>query len=474
VTRFAAALALVAALLFRPAQAAIIQPAGHTGTFLTDASGRLLIVHGINMINKFPPYDLASLGFGDEDAAMLQRMGLNAVRVGVIYAAVEPQPGKFDDAYLHSIAKTVAMLQRHGIMSLLDFHQDMFAALFKGEGLPNWSAVTDGLSLTTTVGFPMAYLRWPALQAAFDNLWKDRAGPGDIGLQERYAAAWAHVAHYFRHNSAILGYELINEPAPGSHHLQCIAPGGCAEFDRTALSTFTLKATRAIAAVDSTHFVFYEPFVTFDFGVATHEISPPGDRVGFAYHDYFPLNYSRPIDNALLQSETYGNPLLMTEFGATTTAKPVVTIADLMDRHMLSWFYWTYENRTPFNVVVAGKVTNSALQGIVQDLTRPRSGANVNEAVLTALSRPYPTAISGTPKGYGFDPSSRAFNLAFVPADSSVTNRETDVIVPPVAYPNGYEATASGCRIVSGRNAPILRILAVPQKTPATVHVRPN
>ena len=48
------------------------------------------------------------------------------------------------------------------------------------------------------------------------------------------------------------------------------------------------------------------------------------------------------------------------------------------------------------------------------------------------------------------------------------------MIVPPVAYPNGYEATASGCRIISGRNAPILRILAVPQKTPATVHVRPE
>ena len=100
-------------------------PIGHAGRWITDSSGRVLIVSGVNMVYKLPPYAPDATGFGADDAAFLAANGFSAVRVGVIWKAVEPQPGVFDDTYLARIAATVQMLGSLGIVSLLDFHQDM-------------------------------------------------------------------------------------------------------------------------------------------------------------------------------------------------------------------------------------------------------------------------------------------------------------------------------------------------------------
>ena len=95
-------------------------PLDHAGTWLTDAAGRVVILHGLNQVFKLAPYEPAADGFGDDDAAFLAENGFDAVRVGVIWAGVEPQPGVYDDAYLDSIADTVQTLAAHGIVSILD------------------------------------------------------------------------------------------------------------------------------------------------------------------------------------------------------------------------------------------------------------------------------------------------------------------------------------------------------------------
>src|SRR5918998_2857339 len=101
-------LALLA--LASPAVAAPALPLGHAGRWVTDAQGRVVVLHGHNMVYKRPPYTPARTGFGDDDAAFLAAEGYNNVRVGVIYGAVEPVPGVYDEAYLDSIAATVAAL----------------------------------------------------------------------------------------------------------------------------------------------------------------------------------------------------------------------------------------------------------------------------------------------------------------------------------------------------------------------------
>ena len=68
-------------------------PLGHEGRWITDSSGRVVILHGLNMVNKRAPYTPAAAGFGTAAAATLASNGFDVVRLGVLYQAVEPSPG---------------------------------------------------------------------------------------------------------------------------------------------------------------------------------------------------------------------------------------------------------------------------------------------------------------------------------------------------------------------------------------------
>ena len=323
---------LLLAATAAPAAAAPALPLGHAGRWITDARGRVVVLHGLNMVYKRPPYAPDATGFGDDDAAFLAREGYDTVRVGVIYAAVEPSPGVYDDAYLDRIAGTVATLARHGIVSLLDFHQDMYNERFQGEGWPDWAVFDDGLPAEPKRGFSQNYLVMPALQHAYDNFFANVTGPGGVGILDRYAAAWRHVARRFRGNRHVLGYDLLNEPWPGVAWQDCVNPAGCPAAD-AKLAAFTATTLAAIRRADRRHLVFYEPYVLFDFGGGT-SIGPFGDaRAAFSFHSYCLQAGSSDsndgcdtadelvFDHADAQAERTGDALLLTEFGATRRAR---------------------------------------------------------------------------------------------------------------------------------------------------------
>src|SRR5918992_5759243 len=57
-------------------------PLSHEGRWITDGDGRVVILHGVNMVNKRPPYHPAAVGFDAPDARFLGRHGFNNVRLG--------------------------------------------------------------------------------------------------------------------------------------------------------------------------------------------------------------------------------------------------------------------------------------------------------------------------------------------------------------------------------------------------------
>src|SRR5580700_7303684 len=79
-------------------------PLGHSGRWIVDSTGRVVVMHGTNLVYKLAPYYPAAAGFGASDARFLQSIGFNVVRVGVIFQALEPMPGVFDQGYLNHIA----------------------------------------------------------------------------------------------------------------------------------------------------------------------------------------------------------------------------------------------------------------------------------------------------------------------------------------------------------------------------------
>jgi endoglycosylceramidase len=467
-------------LLVGSAQARPQLPIGHTGRWLTDARGRVVVVHGTNMVYKIPPYDPAAVGFDNDDAAFLARIGFNAVRVGVIWKGLEPEPGVYSAAYLARIAATVRVLARHGILSLLDFHQDLYNEMFQGEGAPDWAVLDAGLP-NPKLGFPGNYLGNPALQHALDAFFSNALGPGGVGLQVRFAGAWLDVAQRFRHAMSVLGYELFNEPFPGTTWELCASPVGC-PFD-AELTAFYRRVRGAIRGADEHTLIWYEPNVLFNDGAGT-AVGGLGDgRAGFAFHDYCltePETGSPQgcdtFDNLVFANATghvarTGEALLMSEFGSTTDTAYLLTMLRRADREMVPWLEWSY--------CKCGSPTDTGEAGIVRDPAKPPRGSNLIAATLRALVEPYPQVIAGTPLAWGYDERTSSFTLSYSTARASGNGRfgsgsETEVAMPPLVYARGYSVQARGAAIVSKADAALLVLAACPGVRTIAVTARPG
>jgi endoglycosylceramidase len=489
--RTSIAVLFVAAVGFAPAPALAgpVLPLGHAGRWITDARGRVVIVHGINMVYKLAPFYPSAVGFDDDDAAFLQRIGFNAVRVGVLWEAVEPSPGVYDTGYLNHIADTVTTLARHGIVSLLDFHQDQYNERFEGEGFPTWSVQDDGLPNQPKTGFGNDYLVMPGLNAAFNNFWANSPGPGGVGLQDRYAAAWRTVASRFAANSDVLGYEIMNEPWPGTQWPTCTQPAGCPVFDQQSLNPFYHRVLTAIRTVDHRTLVWYEPNVIFNNGADTYA-GPLGDaQAGFAFHDYCliepdtgtPAGCGIPDDlvfgNAVKHVAGTGEAVMETEFGATDDTAYLTDMVQRADRFMVPWLEWAYCG--------CGDPTTSGpgdKQAIVRDPSKPPTGANLVEPTLHALVEPYPQVVAGTPASWGFNPSTRVFSLRFstsragasASAARFATGSVTEIATPALVYAGRYGARVSGGAVVSKPGASVLQVAQCPGASSISVTVTPS
>jgi len=466
---------------------AVVPPEGtvaHAGRWLVDADGRVWVVHGVNVPSKTLPAYPAALGFGDADAALLAASGLDAVRITVERYAVEPAPGHFDDALIGHIAATVDLLARHGILSLIDFHQDEYGPVFHDNGFPDWMTVTDGLPNLYQIGFPGQYLANPALERAFDHFWANDTGPDGTPLQIDDERLLSHVARELAGHAGVLGYEIMNEPWPGSAYPTCVVPAiGCPTFDKGPLSAYYDRIVPAVRRADPAHMIFYEPLSTFNLGVPTSVVPPADSRLGFAFHDYSlcataleSASASSPaedrcatedalvLSNAQRHAAATGDALLETEFGATTDTRAITRQLGQYDAAMISWMFWSYTHY----------IDPYAPDGRLE----PPTATNIDQAVLAALARPYPELVSGTPVDWSFNPTTTVFRLTYSTgrADGHGTfpaGSETDIAVPKLQYPHGYVARVRGGTVASAPNAPVLRIRSLRRSGRITVVVIP-
>jgi endoglycosylceramidase len=432
------AAAAVVACVAAPAQGA---PGAVTtdGRRLVDGSGRTLLPHGLNVVAKLPPYTPESMGFGEDDAEFLARDGFTAVRLGVMYAGVEPRPGVYDERYLDSIAATATTLARHGIRSLLDFHQDQYNERFVGQGFPDW-AVQDGGLANPQLPFPVAYVANPALQHALGRFFANAPGPGGVPLQDRYAAAWRHVARRFARVPGILGYDLMNEPFPGPGTASCLTAAGCPGFERGALTRFYRKVAAGIRTVDRRTPIFYESTGGFGLGAPTSLPLLRDRHAVFSWHLYATsaADAAKVFDRVRARAR---EPDVLTEFGSTADTAVIRRAAALADRHLTGWLEWTYFSN--------GRTDNPNTPSLVRDPTRPPRGDNVDTEQRAALVRPYARAVTGIPTRIAFDATTRRFTLRYRPRAGA--RALTLVDVPALVYPEGHRVTVSGGTIVRDR-----------------------
>ncbi|HLN17814.1 MAG TPA: cellulase family glycosylhydrolase [Acidimicrobiales bacterium] len=474
---------------------------GPTGPYLTDEHGRVVFLRGVNAVYKYAPFELypasgQPYNLSAKDAAEMSRLGFNVVRLGIIWQGLEPgtagpndpaicdrgpavDPRQFNaaiaDAYLDRVAKTVAVLARYHIYTLLDMHEDIYSSVFGGEGAPPWAVCTNGLPIRHLPG------RWsntyadPALDAATVNFWTNDVR-GD--LQGQLDRVWKLVAEKFKDDSWVVGYDLINEPFSRSvikvnerevaRRLECFYTGR-ARPGRDALDGSLLRCPHrdplegvipTIRSVDPRHLIFFEPDI-FSSHNLPNDLGPMNYHgLVFNFHVYCgyrspvtgdPTNLTACVDQELrtmqrrraerpglaTPAQPAGPPWFMSEFGATQSVPLLLRLTDLGDEMQLGWTYWAWQ--------YYDDPTGSAHEALV-------GPTGALEATALVLSRAYPQAVAGIPLSFDYSPTTATFHLVYE-ADPAISSPTVVYVPVGVHYPRGYCATAAGATIVSAPNA---------------------
>ena len=248
---------------------------------------------------------------------------------------------------------------------------------------------------------------------------------------------------------------------------------GCPLFDAGPLTKFFKRVDRAIRAVDTTHTVYIEPNVLFTQSDRTY-IKPIGDpKAGFAFHDYCsteevtannalcPPQDSVTVATANRYAQHRSIPPLLTEFGATNDLPNIAEMVGLADKYRLGWLEWAYTGNDKTSASPDG-------QALVLDPSQPPTGANVLTDKLKTLAEPYPQAVAGTPSSWSFTKGAFQLRYSTARADGAgrfATGSETDVAVPAIQFPNGYQVHVTGARVVSAPNATTLRLRSTARAT---------
>ena len=476
-------------------------------------------MHGVNVVYKHAPYIAypdpgEPWNFDATDAAKMQQLGFNVVRLGIEWQALEPgsggpnqpqicTPGAPGNAhewnravaerYLSHVAATVKLLAHYGIYTLLDMHQDVYNQNFRGEGAPNWAVCTNNVPIVPKGG------RWsnnysnPTLQTAVAHFWSNDV----VGnLQGNYDLVWKTVAQYFKNDPWVIGYDPYNEPfstetqtaseSTFTGQLECFYIGKAhAAFLANGAGALTCPpgdpdngVIPTIQSVDSHHLTFVEPDIYWvTGGNIPSQLGPlPFKRIVFNFHVYCgdrspvtgnPTDLLRCLQSEetaaseqeitrLSMSSAYqsaGPAGFMSEFGATTSVALAGFDVEWAGLDQLSWIYWAWK--------YYDDPTGSSAEGLVQ----PDGSYS---PVVTVLSRTYPQAVAGDPNSVIFNPFTGAFNMVYAPTEAAhgVT---TIAIAASQHYPNGWCSAVKGGRITSKPGATHLTVQTVGH--PAQVYI---
>jgi endoglycosylceramidase len=476
------------------------------GPYLKDGFGRVVVLHGVNAVYKRAPYELfpatgKPYNFSAEDAKRIAALGFNVVRLGMVWEGLEPgtagpndpaicsagpprDPGQFSqgvlDAYLSKLKRTVDLLGKWHIYTLLDMHQDLYSSAFGGEGAPLWAVCTDGLSTARLPGRWSRTYRSPALNVAFEHFWKNDV-VGD--LQGEYDRVWAAVASYFRSDPWVIGYDPINEPFSTGiqdvqHHeldaqIECLytgrsRPGRNADQDLVVSCPAQDPQVGLIPTIlraDRRRLIFYEPDIFSSRGSANYVGPMDFPNLVFNFHAY--CSYRSPVtgnprnvnacvsqdmktlsrrsaERAKLGSDSQANgpPMFLGEFGATASVPLVEGITAAADGYELGWAYWQWK--------LYGDPTGSSAEALVSGSGRLKPSA-------TALSQVFAEAIAGSPTSTAFDAKTGAFSLSYTAYPK--VRAPTLIVVPRTGhYAHGYCASVAGGEVVSRTGSFILEV----------------
>lgn len=463
------------------------------GRWLVDPQGRVVLLHGVNLVWKRAPFvpPANAEGFTAADADWLRDHGFNNARIGTLWVGVSPHaPGEVDADYLNAWDRIVQQLAARKIWMMFDFHQDMLGPIYQGEGVPEWAIEPVVGTFTEllgppTFGFPFNYFT-PQVSQTFDNLWAEN-GPVRDGFRD----SWMAVARKWKNQPYSMGYDLLNEPWAGIEYPTCLFPGvGCESHERDELQPFFNHARLGIRSVDPDNIVWFEPSPLISTGAPAsgYEAIPGENQLGYSFHYYCPLNTlanaaqlgvldSLPFGpqdtcdsfgdatfaEARAQAEKMQGVELLTEFGATDDLQVIRDVTQQADENLIGWQYWQYKN-------FQDPTTESQGSGSQSLFADDEDLSTVKVDKLRLLERTYPQTTAGIPVSLSFDPDTAVFNYRYT---VRATAGPTEIHIPALHYPSGYQVQVSGARVVSAPNARLLKLENTGCSGEVTVSVTP-
>ena len=271
--------------------------------------------------------------------------------------------------------------------------------------------------LCSTVDWALSYTS-VAAGNAFGRLYNNYDGLGDS-----FAAYWKKLASEYVYTTNVVGYNLLNEPWVGDTWADptLLVPGVA---DHKVLEGLWNRATKQIRTVDNDTLIWFEG-ATLDVLSGFNNV-PLGDgaKSVHSWHYYSPPQlgsisdtiYNRHKDNERLRTAGVLTELTFW-MGDDKQMKDLADAMEATDANMVSWIGWAYNN----------------LYNGTSDQPYPELARH--------YTRPYPAAVAGTPKSYGFDDSSVVFKLQFT-SDPDI-DAPTEIILPTSTFPNGYTVEVS-------------------------------
>ena len=354
---------------------------GHVKSTFVDAYGRVVILHGMNIMNKIDPWYLEEFYcsndrggiLGDDWVQFWAANGLNVARVGIAWAGVEPVPGIYNDAYIEKIRQLVRLFAKYGIFTILDFHQDQWAPSYGGNMFPEWAAnnydpltglpvpnvcVTQGLD-SPDCEFPDGYFNNPGLQQIYDNFWYNIPSfivSDTVGVQTRFHAMISHAVTFFKDEPYLMMYQPANELLMDKQYVNCVLTDhdpntpcfslDCgADFAFGVFADYIQTTTATIRMQDKKHMILYG-LNGLEVGTYLPIITPSMDQnlaigqvaYGLNPND-FPSLYQFEIFQPLCNQVNKG--LFVEEVGANLNTDLSYAFG-ILDQNMASWTYWVF------------------------------------------------------------------------------------------------------------------------------------
>lgn len=423
-----------------------------------DETGRTRIFNGMNIDDKQIDSGEFRYKLDEEFFAKYKANGLDIIRLAITWQNLEPKMGKYNEGYLKSIDKIFELAEKYGVYILLDMHQDIYSGnggKSVGDGAPEWAAITDGAKPRMPI-FVWAdgyfFGRW--VHKSFDHFWNNDPVCGK-GLQDRYCDLWKMLAARYGDSPALFGFDLMNEPFPGSDSkrmflrlgtgvaktvlfnkkinrgrlvkaavkrdtrniLDCI--GGdvirdavhgvdtlSADFDYNKYSPFLNKTAAAIREVTDNGIIMIEQSYLCNSGVrqSVPPITVNGKREKLQC--FGPHSYDFSVDTPLYQ---YANSsrvkAFFSEMRNTQLRLNVPVIVGewggCSDNTDTSWFPHAYELLDFFDEKQWGQ------------MYWDYHGDDLDSPLMTMLCRTHPVAVAGEITRYGYDRSKGEFTLSF-------------------------------------------------------------